>query len=238
MIQVQPQRVHIKEYLELGLQFEIMDFAFPVFNEAEINRAYEGISIPSMHGAFIDINFASNDPDIQKVSQHRVILSIQKGIALGVKNVVLHTCFYPVLNDAVLYELWCDKAAEFLNRIANEYDINIFIENTLDLSPDILYQLMQKVDNTRINICFDVGHAFLSKTCISDWLAALNPYIKYMHINDNFGIYDEHLAVGDGNIDWILLKNLIKKYNLDPIITLEVTGISKIKKSLQYWERI
>lgn len=232
----------MKDYKRLAaervLTYEIMDYAFPIYNEPEVLKAYEGMKIPSMHAPFIDINYASNDPIIMEVSRKRVKSSIFKGIELGVENVVLHTCFYPVLGDTVLNELWCDNAAAFIKEITDECAVNIFVENTLDLEPDILLMLMSKTSRDRVNICFDVGHANLSYFPVSKWVDSLHPYIKYMHVNDNHGKYDQHLPLGDGTVDWSALIDQMHKYSIDPIITFEVAGFDKINKSLDFWEKI
>lgn len=234
MFQVQPQAVRLSEYNELGLSFEIMDYAFPVFKKNEIIKAYEGILIPSMHSAFIDMNYASSDADIRQVSQGRIKTSIKNGTELGVKNVVLHTCFYPVLGDFVFNEIWCDGAQKFINELLNEFDIDIFVENTLDINPDVLSFLMRMMQNERVNICFDVEHANLSKVPLSVWFDKLHPHIKYMHINDNYGVVDDHLAVGDGIINWEEVDGFMNKFNIQPIVTIEVNSIEKINHSLTY----
>lgn len=237
MIQVQPQLVYLKDYQKLGLSYEIMDYAFPSFKKNDIIEAYKGISVPSMHCAFIDMNYASADVDIRNASQARIKTSIRNGTELGVKNVVLHTCFYPVLGDFVINEIWCDGAKKFINELLNEFDISIYVENTLDINPDVIHLLMEMMKDERVNVCLDVGHAFLSKAPLTSWFEKLHPYIKYMHINDNNGITDDHLAVGDGIINWIEVDELMKKYKLSPIVTIEVASIEKIERSLEFIDK-
>jgi sugar phosphate isomerase/epimerase len=44
----------------------------------------------------------------------------------------------------------------------------------------------------------------------------MKPYIRYIHVHSNKGIYDDHIALGDGNIKketvLLLLKKLKIKY--------------------------
>ena len=53
-----------------------------------------------------------------------------------------------------------------------------------------------------------------------------------LHINDNDGLQDLHLAVGDGKIDWSVLENkdLIER---DPSVLIEVSGKEKLENSLK-----
>ena len=47
------------------------------------------------------------------------------------------------------------------------------------------------------------------------------PFIKQVHLHDNHGHKDEHLGLGKGKIDFMLLFSLFKKYQRYPILTLE-----------------
>ena len=60
------------------------------------------------------------------------------------------------------------------------------------------------------------------------------PYIRHVHINDNHCKTDEHLAIGDGNIDWRRFLFYREKYFPEATILLEVKGMDKIKKSMEY----
>ncbi len=238
MIQCQITRAYAEEFLKLGYPCEVMDVAFPEFNERAVLDAYRGLRIPSMHAAFVDINFASNDPRIREISQKRVETSIETGKKMGVSNVVVHTCCYPVLNNQNVIDIWCETTAVYLGMIAKKYGVKIYVENTLDINPVILKRLMELADHEWLGVCLDVGHANLSKAPISEWMQELKPYIGYMHLNDNNGLYDEHLPVGSGNIDWNGLWNQIRGLKQEPVMTIEVTKPEDFKKSVSYLERL
>ena len=85
-------------------------------------------------------------------------------------------------------------------------------------------------------ICFDYAHAhvFGDENHIEEWVKTLAPYIRHVHINDNHCKTDEHLAIGDGNIDWRRFLLYREKYFPEATILLEVKGMDKIKKSMEY----
>ena len=63
--------------------------------------------------------------------------------------------------------------------------------------------------------------------------------IKYRakEINDNDLKNDLHAAVGDGNIDWKAFETEFQKYKIDASVLVEVSGLEKQKKSLEYLKR-
>ena len=238
MIQCQITRAYAKEFLEMQYPCEVMDVAFPDYIEKAVLNAYQGVLMQSMHAAFVDINYSSNDIRIREVSRTRVEMSIETGKKLGVSNVVVHTCCHPVMVNQSVIDIWCETTADYLRMIAEKYQVKIFVENTLDINPDILKRLMEIADHKCLGVCLDVGHANLSKVPVSKWMEELKPYIGYLHLNDNFGTYDEHLPIGAGAIDWTGLYRQIRELEREPIMTIEVTKPEDFEKSVAYWEKL
>ncbi len=51
------------------------------------------------------------------------------------------------------------------------------------------------------SLCLDTGHTnHASKKPLTEWLDILAPWITHLHLHDNHGVIDEHLAIGAGNI--------------------------------------
>ena len=70
------------------------------------------------------------------------------------------------------------------------------------------------------------------------WVQTLAPYVKHLHINDNDFRQDLHLAVGDGKIDWVKFKNYYENYFPEATVLIEVNGMEKIRKSLDFLESL
>ncbi len=51
------------------------------------------------------------------------------------------------------------------------------------------------------------------------WVKELSEYIDYIHLHWNEGLYDEHNIPEDEDIKYI--RELLLKYNLNPIVALE-----------------
>jgi sugar phosphate isomerase/epimerase len=68
---------------------------------------------------------------------------------------------------------------------------------------------------------------------VEEWIDELTGYVKHIHINDNDGCEDLHLAVGNGKMDWSILKSK-KLFKLDPSVLIEVSGTEKLEASYEY----
>ncbi len=137
---------------------------------------------------------------------------------------------------------WTDYNEKYLGGILKENpDMNIYIENMFDRSPYMLQGLSErliKYDN--FGVCCDYAHAmsFGRGTDIDEWVEALAPYIKHMHINDNDLENDLHLAIGDGKIDWNKFAEYYEKYFYKSTILIEVSGIEKQRRSAEFLENL
>lgn len=109
-------------------------------------------------------------------------------------------------------------------------------------------KLLEAGDFTNtLKMTFDIGHA--NTVCepvkyYSDVVNALGKdFVQDMHIHDNHGKYDEHNAIGEGNIDFTGFLKLLNRLNYKGYFTLELdvlgesfdrrlAGIKAIRKML------
>jgi len=66
------------------------------------------------------------------------------------------------------------------------------------------------------------------------WINELDGYLVYAHLHNNHGTTDEHLAFGDGVIDFPELLDLLRKLPHPPVFSLELPTLEAIKSSLAY----
>ncbi len=57
---------------------------------------------------------------------------------------------------------------------------------------------------------------------ILEFINRFGDRIQHVHISDNFGRRDDHLAVGEGAIDFKVLIDALKKIHYDDTMTLEI----------------
>ena len=68
-------------------------------------------------------------------------------------------------------------------------NMTIALENVMEPSPETLVQIASGVDDPRLGLCLDVGHA---NTCVSDtppleWIAPMSPWLRHVHLHNNLG---------------------------------------------------
>ncbi len=244
-----PDLSEIEEYMtlvsEYGVAFEYNDFFEPTVyeDEKETERRIEEYlkldrdrSRDTLHGVFYDIAPISQDRVIREHSRSLMRRSMDIAGRLGCKGVVFHTSLLAGLNTAGYISGWISGMSDFLSELATDYaNIDIYMENTFESYPAIFNALMDRVrEHKSIGLCLDYAHAALTNTSEEVWMRELAPHIRHMHLNDNDLISDLHLAAGDGNIDFIKFRSLIDKYDIDMQILLEVNGIEKAKRSLEF----
>ena len=244
-----PDFNNIEEFVALADEydaaFEYNDFFEPTVYEdkAEMERRIEKYlsldrdrSRDTLHGVFYDIAVISRDTVIREHSRELVKMSMDVASRLGCRGVVFHTGLLAGLNTEGYIGGWISGMCGFLRELAGEYkSLEIYVENTFESYPDIFKALMDRmsgIDN--VGLCLDYAHAALTTTSEDVWYEALAPFIRHMHLNDNDLISDLHLAAGDGNIDYIRFKDLMERFDTEGRILLEVNGIDKARRSLEY----
>lgn len=245
-IQLQPQSRNLEQWITLAQDehcaFEVMDPFFLSgighFEKYEhIAQQYRKSGMPaSVHGAFIDVNPGSNDPDFRELSRRRCRESCEIALALGAENVVFHSSAFPFLRGAYL-ENWAVSCASFYEELVTQYPVRIYIENAQDLDPTPLRRLMERICSDRIGVCLDIGHIHYSRTSVSQWFDQLGQWIRYLHLSDNVGEFDDHLPLGKGSIDWEQVNKLWKSLGKDIPITLETGGLESTKESIHFLRR-
>ncbi|MEH7382304.1 sugar phosphate isomerase/epimerase family protein [Bacillus sp. JJ1533] len=97
---------------------------------------------------------------------------------------------------------------------------------------DDLLPILNRINQDKVGLCFDTGHAYLaSRSKFVEELLALKEFIKGFHINDNHGIKDEHLAVGNGEIPFDLILEWVKETHY--YINFEMKNIEFVNQSVK-----
>ena len=250
-ILVIPKCEKISEYLrisqEYGLGFEYNDFFVPdvLDNEQECQRiiqAYKQTELPAyttMHGAFFDVIPFSMDAKIKEISRLRIQQSLEIAKCIGAKAIVFHTAYNPSLNSTEYVDKWIDTNADYWGSVlAGHPDINIYLENSFEATPDILERLSEQLSKyPNYGVCLDYAHASLSKALPSEWARRLGQYVKHIHINDNDGISDLHMAGGSGVIDRQQFYENYERYMKGASVLVEVSDFDKTACSIKNLKR-
>ena len=76
------------------------------------------------------------------------------------------------------------------------------VENVMEPGPEMLVQIAEQVNDPRLGLCLDVGHAnaSTSKTPPLAWIAPMAPWLRHVHLHNNAGGWDLHDPLGKGTI--------------------------------------
>ena len=155
------------------------------------------------------------------------IRSIEACAFLGVKEIVVHPVFtHPSIPDAGRkgYLEYNRRFYENFFPVMEKTGVNVLIENGFEPSPklpriekpgsssDLFYfaedmlEMLDYVNHPLLHACWDTGHAALRKMDQYDALMKLGPRLHAVHIQDNFGDNDQHIApfMGVLNLDEIM----------------------------------
>lgn len=229
-------RINPEVYLDGG-SLDMVDDA----ELREFGRRFsgEGLGV-TVHGPFMDLSPGAVDEVVRCASVERYIQAIKAASYLGAHSIVLHADYDDRRFDDDL-ELWLSQSIKTwpgVAAVAADAGLVIAAENIFETDPEPLKRLIQAVDMPVFGICLDVGHLnIFSKVSTREWLGQIGAYIKEFHLHDNNGGFDEHLAVGSGNIDFAELFMLIKEFVLDldvtPIYTIEPHGEDAVMPAIK-----
>ena len=120
---------------------------------------------------------------------------------LGVRQLVIHGGFVP---QVYFPEWYVEQSVRFWREILRDVpaDMTLALENVMEPSPETLVSIAAQIDDPRLGLCLDVGHA---NTCVSetppmDWIAPMAPWLRHVHLHNNQGDTDLHAPLGEGNI--------------------------------------
>ena len=194
----------------------------------------------TLHGVFLDICVHSDDASIYAASDHRIHQSMDIALRLGVKAVIFHTNHIPNFRLKSYRESWLNRNVSYWKSLLAEYPtLEIYLENMFDEEPELLCALAEALkDEPRFGVCYDLAHAYISHTPLSEWNNALFPYAKHLHINDNDKEEDTHDPVGSRSLPWDTYEELIDmipEYKR-PSVLIEVRSLDDLMASVSYLE--
>jgi sugar phosphate isomerase/epimerase len=177
------------------------------------------------------------DPKIREVTLHRFRQSIGFAVALRAESVVLHTGF-DSLNKRDLADRYFAQFVPSLRAIAGEAagkGLRLLVENTFESSPDLILDAVRAAGADNVGLLFDVAHHHLyGTTPLDDWLARWAGRVEEVHITDNNGDWDYHLAPGKGTIDFGRFFAALKALSLRPVYTFKPHDIEAFADTMKF----
>ncbi|MEW6219337.1 MAG: sugar phosphate isomerase/epimerase family protein [Thermodesulfobacteriota bacterium] len=190
---------------EIGLDGDVLGkTARRDFQAAADRLAAAGLAC-TQHAPFTDLFPGSSSAPQRAHARQRLCQALELVPIFGPRAVICHLGtrgLHPGLpaTDWLGYslELWQEMLAA-----TEPSGVPIMLENTYE--PDGRYHraVFEAIASPRLGFCLDVGHALaMANRPPAAWLAELAPWLGHLHLHDNHGSRDEHLAIGRGLIDF------------------------------------
>lgn len=230
---------HIQFILERRLNLEIYFSAAALDSLGEDSIRTLGNTLDygpalSFHAPFMDLCPGAIDTRIRAVTLERFNRTLDIAEILRPKCIVFHSG-YEKWKYALQVDLWLRKSLETwqpLTARARKIGTRIAVENIFEDEPSSLKLLMEAMNSDNFGICFDAGHCNLfTKAPMAEWLEALTPHIIELHIHDNDKSADQHLPIGDGNIDFEALFAAVR--GRDCVYTIEAHNPGDVLRSIE-----
>ena len=210
-----------------GAGYEITAFCYaPMLDTPEtarqVRRDMEGVDRFWFHAPFAELTPCAIDPLVRDVAERRLLQAAGQAADLGVTRMVCHGGFIP----HVYYPEWyVEQSVLFWRRLLDKLpgNMTIALENVMEPSPETLVQIAAQVDDPRLGLCLDVGHA---NTCVSDtppleWVAPMSPWLRHVHLHNNLGDTDLHQALGEGSIPMETVLDAVLRAAPEATFTIE-----------------
>lgn len=211
--------------LDLEIYFDagVMDSLSPS-DVLEVRKALDHDPSITVHGPFMDLSPGAADEKVRELTVERLGRAIELSEPLGPSVFVFHSGYEKWRFDHRI-DLWLKASLrtwpELLRR-ASGMGAAIAVENIFEEEPENLRLLMEEMGSEGFGVCFDTGHFNLfSKRPLSEWLDALGRHIIELHLHDNRGVRDSHMAVGEGSFDFKGLFTGLRAIGREPVRTVE-----------------
>jgi sugar phosphate isomerase/epimerase len=235
---------HLEAFIEYGLNPEIgLDAtALDRFSIADFRgiakEFHKNSRTVTLHGPFIDLSAGSPDPAVRRITRQRLEQLLELVPLFKPLSVVCHAG-YDAKRYGYFKETWSENSLELWSWMADrvaEHGARLMLENVYEDGPQDIQTLFENLKIPRVGFCLDIGHSSaFGQSDLEAWLKALGPFLGQLHLHDNLGNEDEHLAMGSGIIDFsILFKYFKKSKNTPPIVTLEPHEEKDLWSSLEY----
>lgn len=237
-----PQPLH--EVLEF-LEEKNVDYC-EIINEYPYHKIDDGLLDSyqvklTVHSPLSDINLASHNQLIRNSSITAVKRSMDRAVEWNADLVVVHPGSMPIMGKKIADSILKYNLESLVECADYAQDLGIYmcVEN-MPVIEGLLYQdlneLNSLLEEIEVYMTLDVGHAHNSGFSSSQMFDY--PLIKHVHLSDNDGTFDQHNALGTGNIDFDSLFKNMAEAQYDGIVVVEVKDPRDVIQSLNFIEKM
>ena len=193
----------------------------------------------SVHAPYSDLNLASLNYPIWRESVRQILTCIDRTAELT-DRVTVHPGYLSPVGKLLPDRTWAlqKSALSEIGAFAEDRGVRVFLENMGGLKEVLCRfpeEILGMIDGVRgVGFTLDVGHAHTVGK-VREFLRVLSS-ANHLHIHDNYGTADEHLALGDGTIPWDDVGKAVAR-DYRGIVVVEGRSLDEAEKSLSVFRR-
>ena len=176
----------------------------------------------SIHAPISDLNIASLNERIREDSVIEILTTAETAANLNIDLITIHpgltSMAVPYMEEKAIEK--AKKSLSSIDRISSQYGVRIAVEN-MPSFPFMLghtaEEMNELIGSTNLGFCLDIGHANTTGQT-EELIKAFRDRLINVHIHDNNGEMDEHLTLGEGQIDFKGIIDNLKGYTGNFII--------------------
>ncbi|MDD3014751.1 MAG: sugar phosphate isomerase/epimerase [Candidatus Gastranaerophilales bacterium] len=215
-----------------------LDNILPVYKDALKN--FNGKL--SMHGAFAGLCPVSDKVNRRKKTVFRFDQTVDIAKTLNVKIIVFHsgidTFDSKYFDDTDFLGWFIDSETEFWSEYIKKLEnleMMAVIENTSENSPEILRKIVERVNSDNLKLCIDTGHVnHKTNLTVQEWIEKTGKNLYYMHLHNNYKLFDDHNSLLKGTIDFNEVFKTLKETGIYPGLSLEIADYKAAMESLKF----
>jgi len=218
------------DYLELTMDAPMAHYSIVAANRTAIIHALKANGLGLICHMPTFVSTADLTESIRLASVAEMRRSLEVAFEMGAAKIVLHPSMAAGLGAFVGDRIKAyahDFLAEMVEA-AQQMRLTICLENMfprymLGVQPADLEEIFTSFPSLKLTL--DTGHAHIDDRGEGRMLQLVERFgsrIGHLHFSDNHGRRDEHLAVGQGTVDFAGLVRRLQALGYDDTITLEV----------------
>lgn len=196
----------------------------------------------TLHLPFSDMNLAGLNTKIHKEVLRQMKQALSNAAEI-VELAVVHPGYLSPYGAQVPEKarMVCVKSLRELAKNGEEHGILIAVENMPEVpmvfgrTPEDMLALLDEAGADNLKMTLDIGHANTTGL-VDEFLDKCMDIIVHCHIHDNKGKHDDHLPLGEGNIDW--KKVLGKLADFDGFMVTEMKNLEEGKRCVDFLKAI
>lgn len=215
---------------EWGLSLELSEFCTAWNMDEKLPETMEALAVKTscapvrvLHAPFNELFPCAIDPKARELAKSRYLQAMKLAQEYGADRLVIHGGY----NHWIYFPVWYTEQSipfwkDFLKYIPD--GMTVCLENVLEEQPEMLAEILKAVNDPRVGMCLDIGHAHAySKVDVMKWLEICGPYIRHFHIHNNDKSWDTHSPLPEGTIPMEELLRTAERICENVTYTLELT---------------